>query len=74
MRRKNFFAPSLAVILSGLLFAVPASAITIDDIHDDFTITWFLAQGGQITTEVGLPHLISRRTPLLTLPLFPPLP
>lgn len=46
MRRKKFFAPSLAFILGGLLFAVPAGAITIDDVNDDFTITWFLAQGG----------------------------
>jgi hypothetical protein len=46
MRRKKFFAPSLAFILSGLLFAAPTGAITIDDVNDDFTITWFLAQGG----------------------------
>jgi hypothetical protein len=46
MRRKKFFAPSLAFILGGLLFAVPAGALTINDINDDFTINWFLAKNG----------------------------
>lgn len=46
MRSKKILAPSLAFILSGLLFTAPVGAITIDDINDDFTITWFLAQGG----------------------------
>ena len=29
-----------------MLFAVPAGALTIDDINDDFTINWFLAKNG----------------------------
>jgi hypothetical protein len=46
MRRKKFFAPFLGFILSGVLCTGPAGALTIDNINDDFTINWFLPQGG----------------------------
>jgi hypothetical protein len=46
MRRKKFFAPFLGFLLSGVLGTGPAGALTIDNINDDFTINWVLAQGG----------------------------
>jgi hypothetical protein len=46
MRRKKLFAPFLGFVLSRVLCTGPAGALTIDDINDDFTINWFLAQGG----------------------------
>ena len=46
MRRKKFFAQFLGFLLSGVLSTGSAGALTIDNINDDFTINWVLAQGG----------------------------
>jgi hypothetical protein len=54
MRRRKFFVSSLAFLFSGLLFSVSASAITINDTGDDFTITWLLS-AGQNDNDGGAP-------------------
>ena len=45
MRSKKFLVLSLAVLLGGLLFVMPANAILVDDTDDDFTISWLLNAG-----------------------------